>query len=98
MVIAFVVAAACFLAVPAAAWDNGVALTPPMGFANWNVFGCNYDDALFREMSDTFVSSGLAAKGYECVCNAHARSIQFSSCAHGLTDIPPINTAIAGTC
>ena len=24
----------------AAAWNNGEALTPPMGFANWNLFGC----------------------------------------------------------
>jgi hypothetical protein len=23
-------------------WDNGAALTPPMGFANWNVFGCSF--------------------------------------------------------
>ena len=53
------------LLAPAAAWDNGAALTPPMGFANWNNFGCNYTDALFRELADTFVSTGLAAKGYE---------------------------------
>ena len=53
------------LLLSASAWDNGAALTPPMGFANWNVFGCNYTDALFREMADAFVSTGLAAKGYE---------------------------------
>jgi len=28
--------------------DNGQALTPPQGFANWNGFGCNYDDQTFR--------------------------------------------------
>ena len=49
----------------ARAWDNGAALTPPMGFANWNVFGCNYTDALFREMADAIVETGLGAKGYE---------------------------------
>jgi hypothetical protein len=26
--------------VKVAAWNNGEALTPPMGFANWNLFGC----------------------------------------------------------
>jgi alpha-galactosidase len=36
-----------------------------MGFANWNVFGCSYDDSTFRSMADAFVSTGLAAKGYE---------------------------------
>jgi alpha-galactosidase len=23
------------------AWDNGVALTPPMGWNSWNKFACN---------------------------------------------------------
>ena len=45
--------------------NNGAALTPPMGFANWNNFQCDYDDALFREMADAMVSTGLSSKGYE---------------------------------
>lgn len=49
----------------ATAWNNGAALTPPMGFANWNLFGCNYDDTTFRQMADAFVSTGLAALGYQ---------------------------------
>ncbi len=50
-----------------------------MGFANWNVFGCNYDDSTFRSMADAFVSSGLASAGYkymlvqECITPAGAR-------------------------
>lgn len=59
-----VVALATFIAV-ADAWDNGAALTPPMGFANWNVFGCDYDDAMFRSMADAFVSTGLRDAGYQ---------------------------------
>ena len=47
------------------AWRNGAALTPPMGFANWNLFGCNYDDAFFREIADAFVATGLRDKGFE---------------------------------
>ena len=44
---------------PALAWNNGAALKPPLGFANWNLFGCNYTDSTFREMADAFVSTGL---------------------------------------
>ena len=47
----------------AAAWSNGAALKPPMGWANWNNFGCNYSEALLHEMADAFVSSGLAGAG-----------------------------------
>ena len=46
-------------------WRNGAALTPPMGFANWNLFGCNYDDAFFRQIADAFVTTGLRDAGYE---------------------------------
>jgi hypothetical protein len=56
---------ALLLAGTATAWRNGAALSPPMGFANWNIFGCNYDDAFFREMADAFVSTGLRDAGYE---------------------------------
>ncbi len=47
------------------AMNNGAALTPPMGFANWNNFQCDYDDSTFREMADAMITSGLASKGYE---------------------------------
>jgi hypothetical protein len=30
-----------FGASDARAWDNGVALTPPLGWNSWNKFGCN---------------------------------------------------------
>jgi alpha-galactosidase len=73
-----VVALAAGLA-SATAWNNGAALKPPMGFANWNLFGCNYDDAFFREMADAFVSTGLRDLGFrymlvqECIVKAGAR-------------------------
>lgn len=50
---------------PTSAWDNGAALTPPMGFANWNLYGCNYNDTLFRAIADAFVSTGLRDAGFE---------------------------------
>ncbi|GAB3435098.1 NPCBM/NEW2 domain-containing protein [Actinophytocola sediminis] len=41
--------------------------TPPMGFNNWNAFGCDVNEALIRETADILVSSGLADLGYEYV-------------------------------
>ena len=54
-------------AVPAVALDNGLARTPPMGFNDWNAFGCNVDEQLIKQTADLFVSSGLKAAGYEYV-------------------------------
>ena len=34
-------------------------------FANWNGFGCDYNDSTFRSLADAMVSTGLAFKGYE---------------------------------
>ena len=36
-----------------------------MGFANWNLFGCDYNDTTFRQMSDAMVNTGLAALGFK---------------------------------
>jgi alpha-galactosidase len=41
--------------------------TPPMGFNNWNAFGCDVNEALIKETADALVSSGLADRGYEFV-------------------------------
>ncbi|NUR01666.1 MAG: alpha-galactosidase [Streptomyces sp.] len=54
-------------AAPAAALDNGLALTPPMGFNDWNAFGCNVSEQLIEQTADYFVSSGLKAAGYTYV-------------------------------
>src|SRR3954465_272393 len=52
---------------PASALDNGLALTPPMGFNDWNAFGCNVDEQLIKQTADFFVSSGLKDAGYQYV-------------------------------
>jgi alpha-galactosidase len=44
-----------------------LALTPPMGFNNWNAFGCDVSEKLIKETADFFVSSGLKAAGYQYV-------------------------------
>lgn len=46
-------------ATPAAALDNGLALTPPMGWNDWNAFGCNVSAKLVEQTADKIVSSGL---------------------------------------
>ena len=52
---------------PAAALDNGVARTPPMGWNTWNTFGCNINETLIRQMADAIVSSGMRDLGYQYV-------------------------------
>jgi alpha-galactosidase len=62
------VAAAQVLTAPAAgALENGLAKTPPMGFNDWNAFGCNVSEQLIKQTADYFVSSGLKAAGYKYV-------------------------------
>jgi len=54
-------------AAPAAARDDGLALTPPMGFNPWNAFGCTVNEGLIKEAADTMVANGMKAAGYEYV-------------------------------
>jgi alpha-galactosidase len=49
---------------PAPGESTGLALTPPMGFNDWNAFGCDVNEKLIRETADFFVSSGLKDAGY----------------------------------
>jgi len=62
------------------AWDPwGMAPTPPMGWANWNGFACNYDDSTIRAQADALVSTGMRDVGYnvviiqECITKAGSR-------------------------
>jgi alpha-galactosidase len=54
---------------PAAALDSGLALTPQMGFNNWNATHCgaDLDEDMAKSIADLFVSSGLKDAGYEYV-------------------------------
>ncbi|MEU7874520.1 ricin-type beta-trefoil lectin domain protein [Dactylosporangium sp. NPDC049140] len=54
-------------AVPAQALDNGLAKTPPMGWNDWNAYGCNVSETLVKQTAEKIVSSGLAAAGYQYV-------------------------------
>ncbi|PWZ14647.1 Alpha-galactosidase 3 [Zea mays] len=47
--------------------NNGLALTPQMGWNSWNFFACNINETVIRETADALVSTGLAALGYNFV-------------------------------
>jgi alpha-galactosidase len=49
------------------AGDHKLALTPPMGWNSWNVWGTAVDAAKVRAAADAMVSSGLAAHGYQFI-------------------------------
>jgi alpha-galactosidase len=46
---------------------NGLALTPPMGFNDWNAFGCNVSEALVEQTALTMHRNGMQAAGYDYV-------------------------------
>ncbi|HEX8343797.1 MAG TPA: NEW3 domain-containing protein, partial [Actinoplanes sp.] len=54
-------------AVPAAAPAATLVPTPPMGFNDWNAFGCDVNAELIQQTADIFVSSGLKDAGYQYV-------------------------------
>ncbi|KAJ8924358.1 hypothetical protein NQ315_007154 [Exocentrus adspersus] len=66
-----------YLAAEVPALDNGLALTPPMGWMHWQRFRCLTDcvaypdecisEKLFRTMADHLVSDGYLEAGYEYV-------------------------------
>lgn len=59
--------AAVSAAAPTATAAATLAKTPPMGFNDWNAFGCDVDEQLITQTADLFVSSGLKAAGYRYV-------------------------------
>jgi alpha-galactosidase len=48
--------------------DDGLALTPPMGWYPWNIFGEEpQNEALIKEIVDALVTSGMRDAGYQYV-------------------------------
>ena len=56
-----------FRAQAAPAVNNGLAITPPMGWNDWNRYGCGISDSLIRQQADAMVSSGMQAAGYQYI-------------------------------
>eukprot|EP01084_Bolivina_argentea_P189708 326189_1 len=44
--------------------DNGLALTPQMGWNSWNHYACGITEAIMKSTMDSLVSTGLAKAGY----------------------------------
>lgn len=45
-------------------YNNGAALTPPMGWSSWNLFAAKINENLIKEIADAMANSGLAEAGY----------------------------------
>jgi alpha-galactosidase len=54
-------------ATPALALDNGLAKAPPMGFNDWNAFGCNVSAQLIEQTADAMAADGMRDAGYDYV-------------------------------
>lgn len=48
-------------------YNNGVAMTPPMGWSSWNLFRHKISENLIKEIADAMADSGLADAGYQYV-------------------------------
>ncbi len=48
-------------------YDNGVALTPPMGWSSWNLFRHRISESLIKDIIDAMADSGLKEAGYTYV-------------------------------
>ncbi len=49
---------------PVLALNNGLALTPPMGWNSWNIFGGNINETQIKQIADALVSTGMRDAGY----------------------------------
>ncbi|HEX6520297.1 MAG TPA: ricin-type beta-trefoil lectin domain protein [Streptosporangiaceae bacterium] len=60
-------AAALASASPALALGNGLAATPPMGWNDWNAFGCNVSEQLVEQTALAIHNNGMQAADYQYV-------------------------------
>jgi alpha-galactosidase len=58
------------LSAPLAArgYNNGLALTPQMGWNSWNYFACDISEDTILSAAQSLVSQNLTKFGYECTC------------------------------
>ncbi len=49
------------------ALNNGLALTPPMGWNSWNKFACDVNEKVVRDAADAMVASGMRDAGYQFI-------------------------------
>ncbi|MFD0684566.1 glycoside hydrolase family 27 protein [Actinomadura fibrosa] len=51
----------------ASALGNGLARTPPMGWNDWNAYGCNVSEQLVKQTALAMHNNGMQAAGYQYV-------------------------------
>jgi alpha-galactosidase len=44
--------------------NNGVGLTPAMGWNSWNKFACDLDEGVIKSTADEIINLGLRDVGY----------------------------------
>lgn len=54
-----------------AALDNGLAVTPQMGWNTWNHFGCDISEDTILSAAQAIIANNLTQFGYECKSNAY---------------------------
>ncbi|MBN2441348.1 MAG: alpha-galactosidase [Spirochaetales bacterium] len=64
LIFSVVIMSGFFSLIQAAALNNGLALTPPMGWNSWNVFHENINETQIKQIADAMVSSGMRDAGY----------------------------------
>ena len=47
--------------------DNGLGITPPMGWNGWNQFRCEVNETVVKQAVDKIVQLGLDKKGYSYI-------------------------------
>lgn len=48
-------------------YNNGTAMTPPMGWSSWNLFATKINEDLIKEIADAMHDSGLQEAGYQYI-------------------------------
>ena len=65
----FAAAVAVFVTQAETASYNGLAITPQMGWDNWNAFACNVDEELLLNTAQKMVDYGLRDLGESSSCS-----------------------------
>ena len=49
------------------ALDNGLGLTPPLGWNTWNKFHCDINETIVKTAVQRLIATGLRDKGYKYI-------------------------------
>src|ERR1700744_3501379 len=55
------------LPLPALALTNNLALTPPMGWNDWNAYGCGISEFIVTNNAGVIAANGMKAAGYQYI-------------------------------